>query len=369
MMMDRSTPPPPDLSYPLTPPPTAGFNKRDSFDNIKVAGTNSSRPTLIDEGESLAEFFDEPREASDIELSDSEESTVSPNISTEPGSPGSSISSPNSNTTELQYLLTNPIKASIATSPFPFLELPLSIRNNIYHHLLTIPALICLRQKHTGTHGPCSTQPQDRALLPGIASASAHHAVAGPSIPFSRFPSTNPSILLTSKEIFAEAKAVLYIANTFAIPRPSTELTPPCDFSVRLFPPGCQRLVPSLTMRIRSFYDLSWLLDGGCNVMKNYYRGVESLVLILEIDDINRGFGRQWGKREGEEWEWYVKRLRGEIVRDWAGEARAVPRWIGLRVVFGGERYDGERRGNGGVGKKDELRRALVEAWEGVQEG
>lgn len=377
-MMDRSTPPPPQLSYPLTPPPTAGFDKRDSFDGIKVASAKPSRSTLVKEGESLTELLDDPQEASDIELSDSEELTLSPTISTEPASPAPSISSPKSNTTELQHLLTTPIKAPAVTEPFRFLELPVSIRNKIYHHLLTIPALICLHQKHTGPHGPdpTSTQFQDRVLLPGIASASAYLTVAGLGIPFPRFALTNPSILLASKEIFAEAKGVLYTANIFAIPRPSTELTPPCDFSVRLFPPGCQRLITSLTVRMRSFYDLGWLLDGGCNVVKNYYRGVESLVLVLEIDDVNRGFGKQWAKQEGEKWDGYVKRLRGEIVRDWgkkgAGEGKAVPRWIRLRVVFGGERYIGELSATVNAveqAKRGELRSALVEAWEGCKKG
>jgi len=369
--MDRSTPPPPQLSYPLTPPPTAGFDKRDSFDDIKFASTKPSRSTLVKEGESLTEFFDEPQEASDMELSDSEDSTLSPTISTEPASPAPSISSPKSNTTELQCLLATPTKAPAITEPFRFLDLPLSIRLKIYHHLLTIPALICLRQKHTGTNGPSpsSTQLQDRVLLPGIASASAYLTVAGPSIPLPRFALTNPSILLTSKEILAEAKAVLYTGNSFAIPRPSTELTPPCDFSVRLFPPACQRLIPRLAMRIRSFYGLRWLVDGGGNVLKNYYRGVESLMLILEIDNVGRGFGRRWAQQRGEEWDVYVKRLRGEIGRDWAGEVKVVPRWIGLRVVFGGERYDADGAGDGGVGKRHVLRMALVQAWEGCKKG
>lgn len=101
--------------------------------------------------------------------------------------------------------------ASLVSSPFPFMELPLSVRKKIYEVLLVVPGLICVRQNHTSYHteerGFLYTEP--RQLLPGIAYALPQTTVNGFKIRFSRFRYTNAAILRTSKEVHDEAKAVM----------------------------------------------------------------------------------------------------------------------------------------------------------------
>jgi hypothetical protein len=372
--MDRPITPPPELSCPLTPPPTGGFDKRDSFDDIKVTSSNPRRVAIIKEGESLTEFF--------------EAETISSISGTTPTSPVSDASDPRTNIPnehDLFGLLAIFSKAPAVTEPFPLLKLPISVRNKVYEHLLVVPGIVCVRQKYTTSNGSKFDElhPEDRVLVPGISRAFAQLTVNGPIILFCRFASTNINILLTSKEVLAETRAVLYSKNAFEIVRPSTELTPPCDFSVRLFPPGCQRLVTKLNICIRSFYDLHWLLRGGYNDVKNFYRSLNTLTLILKLDSITKGFARQWAKSEREKWDVYVKRLQIEVVKDAfatsksaAGKAKkvkAIPTWINLRVLFGGESYNTKLSGPVGAmgeqAKRDELRHALVEAWESLKKG
>lgn len=381
--MDRpATPPPPSL---LTPPPTGGFDKRVKFMDEELTDTVSKRLSKSKEGESPTGFFEEFEEGSDVEIDESEEEPASPIVD----SPLTSPTSVASSTPEAESFAKNHLFASEAvtavscniTEPFRLLELPLFLRTKVYEHLLVVPGLICVRQKQAtldeSDEGYLFAQP--RELLPGIDHASVQLPVNGPSIPFSRFSSTNINILLASKDIHAEAKAVLYGKNNFEIPHPSTELNPPTDYSVRLFPPGCQRLVTKLNMRIRSFYDLDWLITGGCNDIKNFYRGLHTLMLILEIDSVKRGFGRQWARQEGEKWAAYVMRLQIEIAKyayavGKGKEVKVMPDWIILHVLFGGEYYDEKFRATvaatAGTGasteqaKRDELRASLVEAWE-----
>jgi hypothetical protein len=389
--MDRSTTPPPQFSYPFTPPPTGGLDERDGFIDPKPAKTKPKHLGEHIEGESPTGFFDDIQEGSDIELSDSKEESSSLTNVTAPTSPVSDTSNQSIATTnslgecDLLKSLTTPSEAPSVTEPFPLLKLPLFVRQIVYEHLLVVPGLVCICQKHTGSHGTeeSSVHPEGRVLLPGIAYGLARLTVDGHKIGFSCFASTNINILLASKEVRAEAKAVLYTKNNFDIVRPSAELSPPSDYSVRLFTPGCQRLVPKLNIRTRSFYDLHWLLSGGYNDIKNFYRGVKTLTLILELDSVSKGFARQWAKQEGEKWNVYVKRLQIEIAKDAfaankvaadkAKKVKNIPNWINLRVLFHGESYDQTLNGASPTvteqAKRDELRNALVQAWELFKKG
>jgi hypothetical protein len=156
-------------------------------------------------------------------------------------------------------------------------------------------------------------------------------------------------------------------------------MIPPTDFSVRLFPSGSQRLVTRLIIRIRSFYDLTWLLGCGYNRIKNSYRGIDALTLLLELDSSRKGFGKHWSRREREGRQVYVERLHGEVAREIFGASKSktgkvIPTCINLCVLFGGESYDEKlNSANTVVGKtaeqaeqteRDKLRSALIETWE-----
>jgi hypothetical protein len=183
-----------------------------------------------------------------------------------------------------------------------------------------------------------------------------------------------------SKQVHAEAKPIMYGRNEFEIIKPTRETAPPVDFSVRLFPSGYQRLVTKLNIRIRSFYDLSWLLGGGYNAIKNYYRGLRTLTLILEIDSSSKNYGKMWSRQCGEEWPGYVQRLQGMAAQDLSARSKSkntkkIPVWINLRVLFSGEAYERYLIIPGddtsileddldGLTKRSELKRALPEVWE-----
>jgi hypothetical protein len=259
------------------------------------------------------------------------------------------------------------------------MDLPMSIRNQIYAHLLVVPGLICVRQKRTAFHNEKTAflYTERREFLPGIAYALVHLHVDGHKTRFALVGRTNINILRVSKEVFAEAKAVLYGKNAFEVVRPTNELCPPPDYSVRLFPTGCQCLVTQLNIKIRSFYDLHWLLSGGYNDMKNYYRGLVSLTLILEMDVASKGFGKTWTRMGVEEkWECYIQRLQGEVAKELSKkmqvkgtDTKIVPAWMNLRVLFSGEGYDERMVAVVDVGdvqqvKQDEIRQGLTEAWE-----
>lgn len=386
--MDRPSTPLPE-AYLLTPPPTGRFDKQENFtDNnintkINKENPNSRRSTKAKEGESPTAFFEDTQESSDSDLDgllDAESITASDD--TAPASPVFTTPNVHSQQTLDLFAPLTFLKSPVPTEPFPLLSLPISIRNRIYTHLLVVPGLVCIRQNQTAipTENATFLHTERRSRLPGFSHALARLTVSGSSIPFSRFATTNVGILLASKEIHLEARAVLYGKNIFAIPKPSLELSPPADFSVRLFPAGCQRLITRLTICIRSFYDLTWLLSKGCVAIKNYYRGLRSLTLILELESTNKGFGKMWARKD-EKWEVYVKRLQGGVARDLCGEkvlrtGRMVPTWIDLRVLFAGEAYDEKLRngvcvvnGTTDQDKREDLRAAMVEAWELFKKG
>ncbi|KAF2850947.1 hypothetical protein T440DRAFT_366209, partial [Plenodomus tracheiphilus IPT5] len=270
-------------------------------------------------------------------------------------------------------------------TPFPFMKLPLSARNLVYEHLLVVPAIICVRQNHTAYHDEekAFLYAERRELLPGIAYALAQITVDGFKVQFSRFSTTNINILRVSSKVHTEAKAILYGRNDFEIIKPTNEQAPPPDYSARLFPSGCQRLVTKLNIRIHSFYDLHWLLSGGYNVIKNYYRGLNSLTLILEKQSTTKGFGKKWARNEGEKWTAYIQRLRDDLAHDLFGGksskmVKMVPTWINLRVLFSGEAYIGASRGSNAdlitelmaeQLRREEVKHALVETWELFKKG
>jgi hypothetical protein len=351
--------------------------------------------TKVKEGESISEFFDDYSESSNAKVIHDGDVSRLPLDSSSVSSKGdlSVITTATSLTpTDVENAVLDkpesptPLIAAVHTAidnkPFPFLNLPASCRKRIYQHLLVIPSLICVRQNHTAFHHEPKAflYAEPRDLLPGISYALTQLTVDGPKSRFSKSPTTNLNILLTNKEIFTEARAVMYSMNAFEIVKPTNELSPQPDFSIPLFPPGYQRLVTSLNIKIRSFYDLDWILSGGYNVIKNYYRGLNTLTLLLELDSATKGFGRAWARKSGEKWTAYIKRLRGEMGRDLFGDKKAglVPVWVDLRVLFSGEAYGFSVNDNvvavmSGMRdereKQEELRRGLVESWELFKKG
>ena len=381
---ERSQTPP--CSYPLTPPSTGGPRKRVRFSDVEDFNSKATRANAVSEGESPDAFFEELEEAFDTETSngsnDSESIPPASNtVSPSPTSTGFSKTKPtalekHNMFASLAFTIDAP---TTITEPFRFMGLPVSIRNQIYAHLLVVPGLICVRQKRTTFHNEKTAflYTERREFLPGIAYALVHLHVDEHKTRFALVSRTNINILCVSKEIFAEAKAVLYGKNAFEVVRPTNELCPPPDYSVRLFPTGCQCLVTQLNIKIRSFYDLHWLLSGGYNDMKNHYRGLVSLNLILEMDSASKGFGKTWTRMGVEEkWECYVQRLQREVAKELfkkmqvkGTDIKTVPAWMNLRILFSGEGYD-ERMGTvADVGdvqrvKQDEMRQGLTEAWE-----
>jgi hypothetical protein len=384
VIMNRSITPPPASCLP-SPPPTGGLDKQANFLETELAHAISKRMSKVNEEESPTAFFEDHQEGSDVELEDLEDESLCSTDDTSLASSDSSASSaPSIIKKQVEFgPLATPVLARTITEPFPLLKLPLSVRNRIYEYLLVVPGLIRVRQKHSSSNegfgGLLHTEP--RQLLPGIAYALVELTVNGYKVLFSRFATTNINVLLACKEVHVESRAVLYGKNNFGIARPSTELTPPSDFSVRLFPPGCQRLVTKLNICIRSFYDLQWLLTGGYNKVKNFYRGLNTLTLVLELDSMNKGYGRQWAKQTGEEWDAYVKRLQIEVAKDAFAvgkgkKVKTIPAWIKLQVMFHGESYDEKLNATKTITgqateqeKCDELRCALVEAWELFKRG
>ncbi|KAF2130977.1 hypothetical protein P153DRAFT_355774 [Dothidotthia symphoricarpi CBS 119687] len=388
MSATRPTTPPP-LSYlPMTPPSTGRLGKRVRFAHAGETSTTLNSTPKRHAGskndDSPSVYFAEPQEGSDIELSEiSEVDTTSSTDLTSLAPPSLKASIAPSNSIlekhDSSASLAMTIDPPVTTEPFPFMSLPLSIRQKVYKHLLLIPALICVRQKHTAFHDEKKAflYAEPRELLPGIAYALAQLTVNGYKTRFSRFHTININVLRVSKEFYAETKAIMYGKNEFEIMKPTNEMSPPPDYSIRLFPPGCQRLVSKLNIRIRSFYDLHWLLSGGYAEIKNFYRGLVSLMLVLEIESAGKGFGKEWVKKEGgqEQWDVYIQRLHGELAKHLSGgaqvkEVKVVPSWINLRVLFSGESYveklnaQPEMAASDEQAKRAELKKALIEAWE-----
>lgn len=380
--------------YLLTPPPTGVSNKRVRFSYVKDSKTSSTSLTNFNQGESPNVISEEILKDSDddlSEMSESESTTASNNTTptvTSSDTTATSFASKSSVREKLDQFATLDLAFDTpvaVTKPFPFMKLPISVRNRIYEHLLVVPAIICVRQNHTSYHDEKKAflYAERRELLPGIVYALAQITVDGFKVQFSRFSTTNINILRVNSEINAEAKAILYGKNDFEIIKPTSKLAPPPDYSVRLFPSGCQRLVTKLNIRLHSFYDLQWLLSGGCNVINNYYRGLVSLTLIVEKQSTNKGSGKKWARKEAEKWAAYIKRLHTDISHDLfgarkSGRAKVVSTWINLRVLFTGEGYVEASHGISAdltceqmaeQTRRDEVKHALVETWELFKKG
>lgn len=379
----RPSTPPPRTGL-LTPPSTRGACQQELFVRPQESHANSKRQlkNLVQGGETLSEFFDEYNEGSDVQVNDNSDAGSFPldNSSTASTVSYKSDQTSAQKVSKFEYLGLG-VTVPIAGEPFPFLKLPLSIRNKVYEYLLVIPAIICVRQKHTAYHDEREAYlyAERRELLSGIAYALAQTKVDGFKTRFSCFPATNLNILRSNKEVFAEARAVLYSLNDFEVTKPTNELIPQSDFSIPLFPPGYQRIVTKLNIRIRTFYDLHWLLTGSYNVMRNYYRDLSTLTLILEMDSATKGFGRRWARKKSENWVAYTKRLQSELAKDLFDGAqikdRTIPTCLNLRVLFSGETYDGSSGALTDIAgiamidtvkvertKREELRSALVES-------
>ena len=235
------------------------------------------------------------------------------------------------------------------------MELPLLARNRIYNILLVIPALICVRQKHTAYHleKQAYLHAEHREFVPGIAYALAHLTVDGFKFRFARFRSTNVNILQVCKKVHAEARAVMYNTNDFEILCPSMELSPPPNYKIPLFPRGYQRLIRKLNIRVRALYPLQWLINGRYAELKDAYRGLETLTLILELETAQKGLGKRACRNEGEAWIPYVQRLRKVLAVELHGcvdIGKHMPIWINFRVLFDGDRFDDADATHVGVG-------------------
>jgi hypothetical protein len=379
---------PPHSVYPLTPPSTGQSVKRVRFADLAEIDSGSKRLTQHAEGDVLSRLSKQIQESTsaradnvdtDASLPIGGESATQIAIpSVTPVHFRKSIIEKN----ELFASLAITIETPVLEKPFPFMKLPLAIRARIYEHLVVVPVMICVRQNHTAFHKERQAilYAERRELLPGIAYALTQLIVDGHKSRFSQLAAANVNILRVSKQVHAEAKPIMYGRNDFEIIKPTRETAPPVDFSVRLFPSGYQRLVTKLNIRIRSFYDLSWLIGGGYNAIKNYYRGLRTLTLILEMNSSSKNYGKMWSQQCGEEWPGYVQRLQGMVAQDLSARsksknAKKIPVWINLRVLFSGEAYheglivpgdDTSILGDNldGLTKRSELKRALPEVWE-----
>lgn len=404
--MEPSTPRPVTLPPSfglLTPPTTGGFSGRKSFPEQQeplVSFTRLSKSEI--QGEDLDRFFEDYDEGSSVnsedDSSDSQLSLDSSSIATgNEGSRGASSISNVSHAPVRTALSTQHISSVcgsrstttyVALEDFPFMELPISVRNKVYKHLLVVPAIICVRQKHTAFHDEKKAflYAERRELLPGIAYALTQTKVDGFKSRLSRFDGKNLNILRVSREVFNEARSVMYGCNEFDIVKPANELAPEPSFSTPLFPPGYQRIVAKLNIRIRTFYDMHWLLSGGYNVIRNHYRGLSTLTLILEIDSAAKGFGRQWARKKSEKWVTYITRLQsalaGHLFDGTGSPNKTIPTCLNLRVLFSGEAYTGSSHAwtdapgtattdsmENQQTRREELRSALVETWELFKKG
>jgi hypothetical protein len=379
---------PPRSVYPLTPPSTGQSVKRVRFADLAEIDSGSKRLKQHAEGDVLSRLSKQIQESISIRAHNVDTGASVP-IG---GESATQVAIPSVTPVHFRKSIfeKNELFASLAIAigtttlekPFPFMRLPLAIRTRIYEHLVVVPAMICVRQNHTAFHKERQAilYAERRELLPGIAYALTQLTVDGHKSRFSQLAAANVNILRVSKQVHAEAKPIMYGMNEFEITKPTRETAPPVDFSVRMFPSGYQRLVAKLNIRIRSFYDLSWLLGGGYNAIKNYYRGLRTLTLILEMDSSSRNYGKMWSRQCGEKWPGFVQRLQGMVVQDLSARsksknAKKIPVWINLCVLFSDEAYerylnlpgdDASILGDDldGLTKRSELKRALPEVWE-----
>ncbi|KAF2790220.1 hypothetical protein K505DRAFT_352097 [Melanomma pulvis-pyrius CBS 109.77] len=224
------------------------------------------------------------------------------------------------------------------------MKLPLLVRKKIYTLLLTVPAIICVRQNRTAfKHFPLPwSNFADVRLLPGLAYVTTQTISQGLKLHFDKFPYTNVAIMRTSSKVYGETKEIFFGRNTFDLLNLTKETSPPVDFRVPAFSRGCQRVIKSLCIRGSAPYTFRWVLTGGHAEIKNAYRGLKLLTLVLEVDDLRRGIGKKLVRGPKENWVEYVKRIVALIARDifdCEGIMKKIPTWINLRVVFEGDHF------------------------------
>jgi hypothetical protein len=96
-------------------------------------------------------------------------------------------------------------------------------------------------------------------------------------------------------------------------------------------------------MRARALYGFRYLLhEGGYSELKNIYRNLEELTLVLEVDQIEKGIGKKLSRKELERWDYYVDRVLSILkleIFGWAQTSKTIPAWINLKVLFPGNPY------------------------------
>lgn len=274
--------------------------------------------------------------------------------------------------------------ARSSDSSFNFMGLPVLVRKNIYTLLVTIPALVCVRQNRTSTYNDphAYLYAEQRNLLPGIAFMLTQSVVYGTKTRLQRYTFANTSILRVSKKVNSEAKEIFYGDNVFDLSNLNKETSPPVDHKIRLFPRGRQRAIRKLTIRASSLYGFRHLLkDQGYIELKDVYRGLETLILILELARLDRGGGKLLARIEGEQWVAYVKRVHTILqmkIFDCAGISEFIPAWINLKAVFPGDHFIEELRDgrdekeeflNKIEKKRTQLKSAVAEAFELFKKG
>jgi hypothetical protein len=197
----------------LTPPSTGDVRKIVRFAETRGSPTPSKRRRFDrknDDELALAEYteLDDPTDLSDVSISDDDPIALSP--SPEQRIQVTRPSAATDADDEAQVKLT---PTSVTTSPFPFTKLPAKVRNKIYALLLVVPGLICVRQNHTTYHTEekAFLYAEPRLLLPGIAYALPQVTVGGFKVRFAQFCGVNTGILNVSREMYGEARAVLYV--------------------------------------------------------------------------------------------------------------------------------------------------------------
>ncbi|KAF2017154.1 hypothetical protein BU24DRAFT_420180 [Aaosphaeria arxii CBS 175.79] len=230
--------------------------------------------------------------------------------------------------------------------------LPLKVREIIYGDLLTVPSLICLRQNQTvhSKEDGAYVFAEHRELLSGISFALTQTAVDGLKSRVHRHESFNIAILRVSRQVFTETRKVFYGCNEFQLFNRTPETSPPVDFSVPLFPPGYARFVKNITICAHHVYGLGYLLKGGHKDLKNRYRNLQRLTLVLELESSIKNYGKQFTRARSEDWPTYVARVQAILQQETyncQGISKSVPSWVELKALFIGDRYiEGHKNSN-----------------------
>jgi hypothetical protein len=349
----------------LTPPPTGGFEKSFQYSSEEIeqqvppglgSPINFKRFSLPKDAstkdDSVLSFFSKgsDEDSQDTISSDLAESTIIWDTASSTSSLTDLSDSEGDDFSDCQPLdyfaaLTFPQQCRPVEGPFNFLGLPLAVRKKIYALILTIPALISVRQNRTCTYNETNAYlfAESRQLLPGIAFALAQLVVDGTKFQYCRYRYANAAILRVSQKIHYEAKEVMYQGNDFDLANLNNETSPPADFKIPLFPRGYARLIRKMTVRAQSIYGFQYLIKhAGHEHLKNHYRGVETLTLILELDSIHKGYGRPLSRDIGEKWIAYVKRVHNILQMELfgcPGIFKSIPVWVNMRVLMTGDHY------------------------------